>query len=165
MHQALKRSMQTAVMIALYLLLANARSVQPNPFIPGANLAFHMIVVVIAGILFGPLVGAFTGLLGTGINVYMPAGNTFELAAIMPHTLMGLSAGLLSNKQLIFSGASIIVGHALNMIVYLTVGIIHISLLLTSGFWLGLGYEILVGYLSIIVIVTIYNIAIGKRWH
>ena len=87
-----------AILIAVYILLGNSRSIQPNPFIPGAIIAVNMIVPVIAGILFGSWTGFLVGIFGTFLNSLTPAGSFFEFLAVLPHGIMGFLAGYFSGK-------------------------------------------------------------------
>ena len=68
---------QVVLPVILYVLLGNARSIQPNPFIPGAVIAVNMVVPVLTGILFGRVPGLLVGLLGTLLNAVSPAGSLF----------------------------------------------------------------------------------------
>ena len=76
------------VLILLYALIGNARSIQPNPFIPGAVIAVYMVVPVVGGLLFGPLVGLVAGVFGALLNAISPAGSPFEFASVLPHGVM-----------------------------------------------------------------------------
>src|SRR3970282_615408 len=108
-----------AVLAALYAVLGQVVRFIPNPMVPGATIALNMVVVVIAGILLGPVPGTLGGLIGTGINAFITSGTSsggFELAAIIPHPVMGLTAGLVGRRTLLFGALTIIVGHVLNII-------------------------------------------------
>ncbi|MBX7057641.1 MAG: ECF transporter S component [Leptospirales bacterium] len=84
------------LMIVIYVLLGNARSVAENPFFPGASISVNRIVPVLGGVLFGPWAGLAVGLLGTAFNAVSPGGGYFEWLSILPHALMGLAAGILA---------------------------------------------------------------------
>jgi uncharacterized membrane protein len=150
-----KNIIKIFVLILLYLLIGQINSVIPNPMVPGAIVAANMIIIVIAGILFGKEVGLIVGLMGTLINAVImgnAAGANFEYASIIPHLIMGWSAGKLKEKNGLFiSSLAIIAGHALNIIAYLIVGLMKTTDI-NSIFWRGLGYEAVFGIISIIII-------------
>jgi len=145
---------QSLVLIILYILLGNSRSVQPNPFIPGAVIAVNMIIPVIGGILFGKRVGLLAGFFGTLINAAL-TGSVFEYIAIIPHSIMGFVAGYYMKKlpspALSFS---ILIGHGLNIILFLAFKLIPS---LSIWFWYGLAYESFAEILGIIVVTTLYK--------
>jgi len=158
-----KELMITIVMIILYLILGNINSIKSNPVVPGAIVAVNMIVVVIAGILFGKKVGLGTGLAGTFVNAAI-TGSGFELAAIIPHTIMGWYAGKIANKKrLVISSLAIIVGHILNIIMFLITGLLSISALANSYFWMGLIYGAVFGIISISLICWLYLKIVHKK--
>lgn len=147
-----------AVLVVLYVLIGNARSIQPNPFIPGAAIAVYMVVPVVAGILFGCRTGFLVGALGSLLTAISPAGTAFEFASILPHAIMGMAAGCLRGKfPTPFVAATILIGHVLKIFAYLATGLMQMSLLMTSSFWIGIAYESLVGIMTIYVIVTMYR--------
>jgi len=145
--------------VILYVLIGNARSIQPNPFIPGAVIAVYMVVPVTAGILFGRRTGLLVGILGTLANALSPAGTAFEFAAILPHGVMGYVAGFLRGKfPTPLVACSLLVGHVLNLMVYLNIGLMESSVLSDRHFWYGLTYECLIGVMTVYVIVTVYRL-------
>jgi uncharacterized membrane protein len=127
-----------AVLAALYVAIGQITRFLPNPMVPGANIALNMTVVVIAGILLGPLPGALVGLIGTTLNAISPAGNAFEYAAILPHTIMGLSAGWLARINRPVAAFAIIVGHLLNILAFLVAGLLPANQLAVTIFSVGL---------------------------
>jgi len=147
------------VFILLYVLLGYVNSYVPNPIVPEAIVAVNMIIIVIAGILFGKEVGLIVGLMGTLINAVImgnSSGADFEYASIIPHLIMGWTAGKLREKNGLFiSSLAIVVGHALNKIAYLIVGLMKTADI-NSVFWKGLGYEAILGIISIIIISWLY---------
>lgn len=143
------------VMVLLYILLGNLNSLVENPMVPGANVAVNMIIIVLAGILFGKEVGLFVGLMGTSINAVI-TGSGFEYAAIIPHLIMGWLAGKLREKNGLFtSSLAIIVGHALNIIAFLIAGLMQTEDI-NDVFWRGLGYEAIFGVISIVILAWLY---------
>jgi uncharacterized membrane protein len=152
-----------ALLAVLYVLIGNARSIQPNPFIPEAVLAVYMVVPVVAGILFGPWVGLGVGLLGTTLNAFSPVGSPFEFAAILPHGIMGLSAGFARRwVPTPFAACTIFVGHALNITAYLYLDLLESSILSDQQLWYGLLYETLVDIVTIYVLVTVFRIVFPR---
>jgi len=147
------------LLVVVYILLGNARSIQENPIVPGANIAVNMIIPVLAGLLFGPAAGFSVGAIGTAINATI-TGSIFEFAAVVPHALMGLGSGILALRFPKFIAAfGIIIGHFLNILFFGLLGLLPLELTYTFDFWRGLGYEIFVGLVAIIVIYSIYNLA------
>jgi len=154
----------TIVLIVLYILIGNARSIQENPFIPGAVIAVNMIVPVIGGILFGRFTGLMTGLVGTALNSLTPAGSIFEIAAILPHAIMGFGAGYFRKApSLVIPSFALILGHILNLGIFIMLSLIPMHTFTEKGFWLGIGYEIFIGLISIILIVTVYRVSMEEQ--
>lgn len=150
---------QVVLPVVLYVLLGNARSIQPNPFIPGAIIAVNMVVPVLAGILFGRVPGLLTGLLGTLLNAITPAGSVFELLSIVPHGIMGWVAGHFRERlPTVFLACSLIVGHGLNILVYVLFGALSITSLFHLAFWYGLIYETFAGVIAVTILAGIYRI-------
>ncbi|OGJ20569.1 hypothetical protein A3K73_05285 [Candidatus Pacearchaeota archaeon RBG_13_36_9] len=146
------------VMILLYILLGQYALVK-NPMVPGAIVAVNMIIVVLAGILFGKEAGLIVGLMGTLINAVI-MGNVseanFEYASILPHLIMGWTAGKLREKNGLFiSSLAIIAGHALNIVAYLIAGLMK-KADVNPVFWKGLGYEAIFGIISIVILAWLY---------
>ncbi len=143
------------VMVLLYVLLGNLNSLVANPMVPGTVVAVNMIIVVLAGILFGKEVGLLVGLMGASINGVI-TGSNFEYAAIIPHMIMGWSAGKIREKSgLLGSSLAIIVGHVLNVIAFLIFGLM-VKDDINDVFWRGLGYEAVFGIMSIVIIAWLY---------
>jgi LytS/YehU family sensor histidine kinase len=156
----------TFVFILIYVLLGNARSVEPNPFIPGAVIAFNMVVIVIAGIIGGKRMGAIVGFFATLFNTLSPAGSVFEFAAIIPHTIMGFSAGYLRSKMATpFVALTLLIGHGLNLLFFLVFGLMSYTVLLQGMFWVGIGYETFLGIIGVIITHAIYRIGIEHGTH
>jgi uncharacterized membrane protein len=156
-----KELLQMIILVILYILIGNARSIQLNPIVPGAVIAVNMIIPVIGGILFGWRVGALVGIFGTAINALTPAGSEFELAAIIPHGIMGFAAGYISEKFPIpLAAASIIIGHILNILSFLAFGLLTFEIINVFRFWYGLAFESLAGIITIVVSIAIYRLVI-----
>jgi uncharacterized membrane protein len=129
----------------------------PNPMIPGAVIALNMTVVVIAGILFGPTVGAMVGLVGTAVNFVLTptAAKVFEGWAILPHTLMGAAAGLARNAHPAVAALTIVIGHVLNVLFFVAAGLLPLRDVVVAGFVVGLGFETAVGVVVIVAAVSL----------
>src|SRR4030065_728483 len=111
-----------AVLAALYVVLGQIVRFIPNPMVPGAIIALNPVVGVIGGLSLGPAPGALCGLIGTLVIPASPAGSPFEWAAIIPHTIMGISAGLARRAPVVLGALTIIVGHPLNIVAFLSAG-------------------------------------------
>ncbi len=154
----------TLIFIILYILIGNARSVQENPFIPGATIAFNMIIPVVAGAVGGRYVGAYVGFFGTLLESLTPAGSIYTMLAIVPHTMMGYTAGVLKKTQHIHVVIlALVLGHILNLILFTVFNQIPIGIFTNISFWMGLGYEIILGSIGIIIIYYIYKIGFIKN--
>jgi uncharacterized membrane protein len=153
------QSLQVIMAVLLYVLLGNARSIQPNPFIPGAIVAVNMTVPILAGILFGRVPGLLVGLLGTLLNALSPAGSIFETLAIVPHGIMGFVAGYFrETAPTPIVACSLIVGHALNLTMYVLFGPLSVSSLLGPNVWYGLAYETFGGVVAVTIMAGIYRL-------
>lgn len=146
-----------AVLAALYVVIGQVSGRIPNPMVPNANLALNMVVVVIAGALLGPVPGALVGLIGTSLNWQSPAGNPFELAAIIPHTIMGLTAGLLARISQPLAAVAIIVGHLLNILAFVIAGLMPANQMAVTIFGVGLVVE------TVIDLVVIWLAVVALR--
>jgi uncharacterized membrane protein len=160
----LKSIAEVAIPVILYVLIGNARSIEPNPFIPGSVIAVYMVVPVVAGILFGCRTGFLVGILGAFFNALSPAGSAFEFVSIIPHGLMGAAAGCLRGKfPTPFVASTILVGHSLNILAYVSIGLMEVSPLTAKSFWYGLAYESLIDIMTIYVIVTVYRMGFAPH--
>lgn len=145
-----------AVLAAVYVVLGQLVRFIPNPMVPGAIIALNMVVVVIAGILLGPVAGALVGLIGTGVNSISPAGNQFEIAAIIPHTIMGFVAGWVGSRVPTILGAlTILVGHVLNVLAFILVGLMPANQMTATIFSVGLLAEVVVDVVVIVIAVPL----------
>jgi len=153
-----------AVLAAVYVVFGQLVRFLPNPMVPGGIIALNMVVVVIAGILLGPVAGALVGLIGTGANAISPAGNAFEVAAIVPHTLMGLAAGLVGTRvPAVVAALTIIVGHVLNILVFVWTGLLPLTDVTGTVFFGGLAFETVVDVVVIVLAVRLLRPMIGPR--
>ena len=84
----------------------------------------------------------------------------FDGLAVLPHAVMGATAGWTGRtRSEILSSATILVGHTLNMLFYLRLGLMTISVENIGGTLLGLTVETTIGIIAIIL-----AIALLKRW-
>lgn len=146
---------RVALLAAMYVVLGQVVRFIPNPMVPGAIVALNMVVVVIAGILLGPAAGALVGLVGTSVNAISPAGNPFEWAAVIPHTIMGLAAGLLGRRSLVLGALTIIVGHVLNVGAFILVGLMPATQMAVTIFSVGLLAEVVIDLVVILIAVPL----------
>jgi uncharacterized membrane protein len=150
---------RVAACVALYVLLGNARSVRPNPFIPGAIVAVNMVVPVLAGILFGPRTGFLTGVLGTALNALSPAGSPFERLAILPHGAMGFAAGWLRGRAPApIAALALLLGHVLNLAFFALFRLMPTTVLAGTALWTGILYETVIGVMSVTVMAGVYRL-------
>jgi uncharacterized membrane protein len=150
---------RVAACVALYVLLGNARSIRPNPFIPGAIVAVNMVVPVLAGILFGAPTGFLAGVLGTALNALSPAGSAFERLAILPHGIMGYAAGWLRGRAPApIAALALLVGHVLNLALFALFHLMPVGALAGPALWTGIVYETLIGVMSVTVMAGVYRL-------
>jgi uncharacterized membrane protein len=152
----LRRALLVVGFAAVYVAIGQFVHLIRNPMVPGAIIALNMVVVVAAGILLGPAAGAAVGLLGTGINgFYTPSGNPFERAAIVPNILMGTAAGFAGRRSTFTGALTVLVGHALNVFVFVVRGLMPASTMRGPLFFSGLLFEIVVDVVVIMFAVPL----------
>jgi uncharacterized membrane protein len=145
-----------AVCAAAYVVIGQFVRFFGNPMVPGANIALNMVVVVVAGILLGPAAGALVGLIGTATNGFLtPAGNPFEQAAVVPHAIMGAAAGLAARRSVFTGALTIMVGHGLNVLVFLVRQLMPAAVATGALFFSGLLFEIVVDVVVILFAVPL----------
>ena len=118
------------VLAALYVIIGQFTRYLPNPMGGGSTIALNMVVIVIAGILLGRVPGMLVGLVGTGLNALFTSGTgsgAFELAAVIPHTIMGFSAGLARRAPAALAALTILVGHVLNLLAFVVARLLPFS--------------------------------------
>jgi len=138
----------------------------PNPMVPGAIIALNMIMPVLAGYFFGPWSGAIAGGAGTGIAAIL-GGSVFNYLAIIPNAIMGAVAGWTGKFRSEFLTAStILVGHALNMLVFIGAGVITIPVEKAGTTLLGLGAESMIDIVAIVLLILVLKryLYCPKRW-
>jgi len=136
------------VLAALYVVIGQFTRYLPNPMVGGgSSIALNMVVIVIAGILLGPVPGMLVGLVGTGLNALLTTGTgsgPFELAAIIPHTIMGYSAGLARRAPVVLAALTILVGHVLNLLAFIIARLMPLSEATAIVFSVGLLAEVII---------------------
>lgn len=154
-----KRLIGITVFILLYPLLRPVVQYIPNPMVPGAIVAFNMILPVLAGYFYGPWSGAVAGGVGAALSALLWV-DMFDGLAVLPHAIMGATAGWTGRtRSEILSAATILVGHALNMVFFLRLGLTTIPSGGAGGALLGLTVETTVDIIAIVL-----AIALLKRW-
>lgn len=145
-----------AVLAGLYVVIGQFLTPYlRNPMVPGAIIAINMVVVVVAGILFGPTIGSLVGFVGTLINaLFSETGSRpFEFAAVIPHTIMGYVAGLAGRANRTLAALTIVVGHALNIAAFLMLRLLPLNQVAVAIFWSGLLVETAVDVVVIWILV------------
>jgi len=169
-----QRPLRILAGVIAYVALGQLTHYIPNPMLPQASLALNIVVPVIIVYWDGAVSGAITGALGTLLNFLLKVPfynvDTYELLAIMPHTLMGALAGWRGFRGLRVSAAlTVFAGHALNLAIYGAVGLISIEVMQSASFWLGLMAEIMISLILIVLIITLLERLQGRNvgfaWH
>lgn len=159
MNKQTNRLIGVTVFTLLYPALAYVVEYIPNPMVPGAIVALNMILPVLAGYFYGPLSGAVAGGVGTALAALLRA-SLFDGTAIFPHILMGATAGWMGKRRAeILSSTTILIGHSLNMLFYLRLGVITIPPEQVGSTLLGLATEAMIDIVAIVLV-----IALLKRW-
>ncbi|MBU0496144.1 MAG: hypothetical protein KKB13_30185 [Chloroflexi bacterium] len=154
-----KRLLGIMAFTLLYPLLGPVVQYIPNPMVPGAIVALNMILPVLAGYFYGPVSGAVVGGVGTALAALLWV-DPFDGLAIFPHIVMGALAGWTGKQRSeLLSSAMILVGHALNMLFYLRLGLITISLEEVGVTALGLAAETMIDIIAIVLVIILL-----KRW-
>lgn len=154
-----------ALLAALYVVVGQVVQFIPNPMVPGAIIALNMTVVVIAGILLGPSSGALVGLVGTLVNavVIQGTGKPFEFAAVVPHTIMGFTAGLVGRSSPYLASLTILIGHALNLLAFYLIGLMPASAVAATVFSVGLAAEAVIDIVVIVLAVALLRPVLRVR--
>jgi uncharacterized membrane protein len=144
----------TAFTLAYPVLESVVQYIQ-NPMVPGAIIALNMILPVLAGYFYGPWSGAVAGGAGTGIAAVF-GGSIFNYLAIIPNAVMGGVAGWTGKFRSEFLTAStILVGHTLNMVVFIGTGVIVIPAEKAGTTLLGLAAESMIDIVAIVLLILV----------
>lgn len=139
----------------LYPALAPLVMYIPNPMVPDAIIALNMVVLVIAGYLYGPLSGAFAGALGTSVAALL-WGSQYDAFAIFPHLLMGACAGWVGQRRgEILPALTILVGHLGNILFYVRFNVFTLTLDTLGTFLLGLTTETMIDIVAIVLLIVL----------
>lgn len=157
--QILKQRIPALILIGVYVLLANARTVSANPLAPGDPVDVPMILPVLAGVLFGPLNGLLVGFFGTMLNAATPAGDLFDVLSILPHALMGWLAGWLAGRvPTPIPMLSIYAGLLLNTVAYLLAGELRWREATHSQYLLARAGEGLMILMACLILAALYRV-------
>lgn len=174
----LRRALRVSVFAGLYVLLANARSAQVNPLIPGAVMAVFMIVPVAAGILEGPRAGLLVGILGplataavywlrgAGEPAMAAAANPalVQLVSAFPFALMGLLAGWLERYlPPPLPASALLAGHVLNHLTLIALGLMPASAIRSLSFCCGVAWEAFILIALVTAAVGIYRLGFERQ--
>ncbi len=155
--------------ITAYVALGQVVQFIPNPMVPHAILALNMVVPVLVGYTSGPLAGALTGALGTllnfGLKIPLWGADPYEIAAVIPHAVMGAAAGSMPWRQnRISAGTALLIGHGLNILVYLLLGLLPPATLGDPNFWTGLIAEATVGIIAVALCLNVFHRFQERYW-
>jgi signal transduction histidine kinase len=143
--------------VVAYVALGVAVKGIPNPMLPDAILALNMVTLVVVGYFAGPATGALTGLIATTVNfsLQLPivGSDFFEAAAILPHAVMGGAAGWMARLTLsrLAAALTLLLGHLLNISMFLLVSLIPLELAWSAVFWTGIIAEATLGFILVML--------------
>jgi hypothetical protein len=151
----------TILFIIIYLLLSNAKSIKPNPFMFELMLTSGIMITLIAGIIFNWRIPIFIAIIGGLINYFFIAENIDKLLVIIPNIIVGVMAGLLKCKLPSPIVALLIIpGNIIKYSLFNYFNTIEIFLFNKIDFWFAFSYECFINYITIIIIISIYRIII-----
>ncbi len=153
----------TSILIGIFSYCALGLLLQglPNPMLPGGMVALNMVIIVIVAYFNGPVAGAIVGFTATFVNFLLKlplygSPDWYELGAILPHTIMGAVAGVVArNNGKITTGITIVIGHTLNLLVFLISGLLPLTLILNPIFWNGILAEAAINVIVIALVIGI----------
>ncbi len=160
------------VFVLFYLVLANARSIQPNPLIPGATMAVAIVVPAIAGLLSGRWTGLATGIISAlaAAVIFALVANSdahraaSELLSVIPYGIMGWTAGWLRSRlPSPLPACALLLGHLLKLSTHLLAGRLSVEHLASPALWLGLAWETLLGIAVVTAVVGIFRFGLERR--
>jgi signal transduction histidine kinase len=133
----------------------------PNPMVPDAILALNMVVLVVVGYFAGPATGAITGLIATTLNftlqVPLIGPDAFEVAAILPHTIMGGAAGWMAQLTVsrLATALTVFLGHLLNIGTFLLMSLLPLELVWSAVFWTGIIAEVTLDLILVMLSIAV----------
>jgi len=147
-----RRRIGTVVLTVLYPVFALLVHRIPNPVVPGAVVALNMVFPVLAGFFFGPCSGALAGGLGAGLAALVQ-GSLFDGLAVLPHALMGGLAGRLGSRgSEMKASLSLLLGHVLNLLFFVRLGLLPGAVAVRPDTGLGLLTECLVEMMAVVLL-------------
>ncbi len=149
------------IVVFTFLFPATAPLVQyiPNPMVPGAIVSLNMILPVLAGHFYGPLSGAVAGGAGCLLTALW-LSNEFYAVGVISMIVVGAAAGWIGKyRSDVLSAATIILAHALNMLILTRVGLLVIPPEQAGVTLLGLAAEAVIDIVAIVLVVVLL-----KRW-
>ena len=138
----------------------------PNPFVAQANVALNMIFPVLAGYFLGSVSGGIAGAVGTGL-LALYSGDVYDALAILPHAVMGATAGWLgAMRARIPAALTLLLEHGLNLAFYWRFGLLSLDHPETLA--LGIITETTVGVVAIVLTIITLNTRLYRegelRW-
>lgn len=154
--------------VLIYVVLGQVVQYIPNPMVPDAIIALNMSVVVVLAYFTGPWEGALVGALGTLGNFLVKSATggvdmMYELAAVIPHAVMGMVAGYLAQRgerQRVAVATTIFLGHGLNVVAFVSSGLLSWARAFSPDLWNGLLTE---GILDMILILLTVSVVENVR--
>ncbi len=175
----LRPALRLLLFVALYALLANARSVQPNPFVPGTLISVAVIVPVAAGLVCGPWVGLGTGILAALLTALLltlraalglppPGGAEHgalqEVLFALPHGVMGFLAGFLQRYlPPPLPAAALGIGHLLDLAALTLAGHVAASAWTSGSLWKGVAWETFIGMALVTAAVGLFRLGFERQ--
>ena len=148
------------VFTLLFPVLGSLVQYIPNPMVPGAIISLNMIIPILAGYFYGPFSGLVVGGTGTLLAALLQA-NQFYLAGVYSMALMGVLAGWVGRnyRSEVLSAATILVGHAANILILICMGMLVIPPERVGVTLLGLATESMIDIVAAVLLMVIL-----KRW-
>jgi len=145
--------------IAIFTLLipAAAPLMQyiPNPMVPGAIVGLNMIFPILAGYFFGPMSGLIVGGAGVWLSALL-LSNQFYLTGVFSLALVGALSGWIGRNRRaeVSAAATIILAHAINILVLIRVGLLAIPPERVGVTLLGLTTESVIDIIATVLVIV-----------
>jgi uncharacterized membrane protein len=150
------------IIIFTLLIPATAPLVQyiPNPMVPGAIVSLNMIFPILAGYFYGPISGLVVGGAGVWLSALL-LSNQFYLTGVFSLALVGALAGWIGRNRRaeVPAAATVILAHAINILVLMRVGLLAIPAERVGVTLLGLTTESVIDMIATVLIIVAL-----KRW-
>ncbi len=145
-------------LIALYVLLSNAKTITLNPFLD-LNVNWYLSLVIVGGIILGSLAGFSIAVIGSILNLIL-FPNTFSILLLIIHSLVGLLSGRIFKKY--FSLKVFFIIFFANLINYIVFYLFNYSLFVLSfNLLLGFFYEVLLTLIIVFIFYYIYKVSLN----